>query len=1045
MGTPEKHIRTRGPIAWMAGNSVAANLLMAILLIGGFIIGSSIKQEVFPDFALDFINISVPYPGASPEEVERGVLLVVEEAVQGLEGAKEVTSMAYEGGGTVTVEALDGADIQKLYQDIDRQVDAITSLPVDAENPDVAIAARQREVISFAIYGEQKTSVLKGMAETFRSKLLENPEITVVTLQDVRAPEIQVDFSQDALRRYGLTLAQVASMVNNASVDIPGGSLKTDGGELLVRMREKRYTAQDFSSLTLITQEDGSRLTVGDVAVVREGFSETSRYATFNGLPAVMVEVYRVGNQKPLKVAEVARQTLTQFKEGMPKGLQADMVRDLSVVFKQRGTLLIKNALIGLGLVFVILALFLEIRLAFWVSLGIPISFLGAFLILPFSDFSINVVTMFAFIVTLGIVVDDAIVVGENIYHKRQQGMDLLPAAIEGAQEISKPVVFSVLTNMVAFMPIYFVPGFLGKIFQSIPLVVVVVFAISLVESLFILPAHLGHSTREGFTGFMKPLSDAQKRFSNGFTRFVERRYGPLLRLCTTHRYTTLAIGFAVLIITSAWSLSGRMGMELFPKIESNYAFANLILPYGTPADEVERIAGIAVAAGLAVIDENGGEQLSRGILTRINEENIRIRIILTPPEMRPISTTELTRAWRERVGSLPGVESGLFQSNRGGPGSGKGLTIELRHRDITALDRAGALLAKELEVFPNTQDIDDGSATGKVQFDLTMRPEGERLGFRAEDVARQVRNAYYGIEAVRFQRGRDEVKVMVRLPREERNSEEHLESLILRSPQGVDLPLHQVVNIERGRAYTTISRRNQQRIRDVTANIIPEAQAGLITEALKNDGLRRIMDEVPGLSYSFQGKQADLKESIASLVQGLLMSMIIIYALLAIPFRSYFQPIIIMICIPFGIIGAVMGHLLMGYSLSIMSLFGIVALAGVVVNDSLIFIDFSNRRRAEGIPLKEAVQLAGIQRFRPIMLTTITTFGGLAPMIFETSRQAKFLIPMAISLGFGILFATVITLLLVPSLYMILEDIKALAGRIEEPIDRTVEEVPRL
>ncbi|VVS90632.1 efflux RND transporter permease subunit [Desulfoluna spongiiphila] len=1035
----------RGPIAWMAGNSVASNLLMVVLLIGGLIVGASIKQEVFPEFDLDFVNISVPYPGASPEEVERGVSLAVEEAIQGIDGAAEVTATSSEGGASISVEALEGADIQQLYRDIEKEVDAITSLPVDAENPKISIAARHREVISFAIYGDQKTSVLKERAEEFRARLLESPAITQVSLADVRDREIQVEVSQTTLRRYGLTLAEVAAFIRNASVDLPGGSLKTDGGELLVRMKEKRYIARDYASLPLMSLADGSRITLGEVATIRDDFVETTRYATFNGLPAVMVEVYRVGDQTPIDVAEAAKQTLASFNDSLPEGISAAMVRDLSEIFKQRGELLIKNAFIGLALVFIILALFLEIRLAFWVSLGIPISFLGAFLVLPFSDFTINIVTMFAFIVTLGIVVDDAIVVGENIYHKRQQGMGLLPAAVAGAREIAKPVVFSVLTNMVAFMPIYFVPGFLGKIFKSIPIVVMIVFAISLVESLFILPAHLGHSRREGFGGFLKPLSDAQRRFSGAFTRFVERRYGPLLSVCLRHRYVTLTTGIFILSVTGSWALSGRMGMELFPRIESDYAYANLTLPYGTPAAEVDRIAGIAVSAAKEVVAENGGEDLSRGILTRIDEEEIRIRILLTPPEVRPMSTTEVTRAWRERVGSLPGMESGLFEANRGGPGSGKGLTIELRHRDTDTLERASRQLADELAAFPNARDIDDGSSTGKMQFDLVMLPEGERMGFTAEEISRQVRNAYYGVEALRLQRGRDEIKVMVRLTGKERKTEGDLFSLILRSPEGMEVPLSEAVDMSRGRAYTTIYRRNQKRITDVTANIIPEAEAGRVAEALKDGSLADLVAATPGLTYVFQGKQADLKESVESLIQGLLMALILIYALLAVPFRSYAQPLIIMVCIPFGIIGAVMGHLIMGYSLSVMSLFGIVALAGVVVNDSLVFIDFSNRKRHEGMAVVDAVKAAGIQRFRPILLTTVTTFGGLAPMIFETSRQARFLIPMAISLGFGIVFATFITLLLVPSLYMILEDVKALVGRSEAPTDTTTEDVPRL
>jgi multidrug efflux pump subunit AcrB len=661
--------------------------------------------------------------------------------------------------------------------------------------------------------------------------------------------------------------------------------------------------------------------------------------------------------------------------------------------------------------------------------MGIPASILGSFLILPFFGFSINMISMFAFIVTLGIVVDDAIVVGENIFHYRQGGMPYLDAAIQGATEIAMPVTFSILTNVVAFIPLFFIPGFLGKIFRMIPAVVIAVLAISLVESLFVLPSHLGHLKHKKSTN-KKSIFRLQENFSYAFSRFIEIHYGDFIKKTLKNRYVVLALAIAILICTIAYVKSDRMGMVMFPKSESNYAYVTVSLPYGSPEIKAQSILNRLVEGANRVIEKNGGEKLTRGVLARIDENVVSARIILTPPEQRPIGTQKVTDLWREEVGQLSGVESVSFQSDRGGPGHGKSLTVELSHRDADTLTRASEDLAEELSTFPNAKDIDDGSASGKLQYDFFMLPEGERLGFTASEVALKIRHALYGAEVQRLQRGRDEVKVIVRLPEIERNAEFTLEDMVIQSPSGVETPLSDIVRRESGRAYTSIIRRNGKRISSVEADIMPASETGLVVKELKAGILPKLAQKYPALSYSFEGRQADMKESIASLINGLMMSLIVIFCLLAIPLRSYLQPLLIMACIPFGIVGAFIGHLLLGYSLSVMSLFGVVALSGVVVNDSLVLIDCANKKKLGDMTPFEAIHSAGIQRFRPIMLTTITTFGGLAPMIFETSRQAKFLIPMAISLGFGILFATLITLVLVPVLYMILEDFKASVSR---------------
>jgi len=1020
----------KGPIAWMAGHSVTANILMIVFLVGGIVLSLNIKKEVFPDFDLDRVTITVPYPGASPEEVEKGIILAIEEAVQSLEGIKEVTASAREGSGTVTVEIIEGEDIQRLAQDIQNAVDRIESFPEEVEQPQVVIAQRKRSVVSLALYGNPGETILRETAEDIRDRLLQDPEIVQVELSGIRDLEISVEIPQMKLRAYDLTLEEVARIISRAAVELPGGSIKTDGGDILVRMKERREYGVEFGKIPVITTSSGTEVLLEDIAEIKDGFEETDNFATYNGKPAIMIDVYRVGDQTPIAVSKAVRQKAKEIDEILPEGLSLAARNDRSEIYQQRMELMMRNGLLGLSLVFILLALFLEPRLAFWVSLGIPISIFGALLFLPTMGVSINIVSMFAFIVTLGIVVDDAIVAGENMYHHRQQGRPWFQAAVLGTREIAMPVTFSVLTNMVAFMPMFFVPGFMGKIFKQIPVVVISVFLVSLIESLLILPAHIGHQkTRRQPKGLSGWILKRQRRFSERFMGFVRNQYGPFLNMILRNRYITISVGIAVLILTVSYIKSGRMGFVLFPKVESDYTIVTAVLPFGSAVQKTENVQKILVQAAQEVARENGGKELVEGIFAWINGNEAQIRVYLTPPDVRPISTAELTKLWRERVGNLPGLESIKFESDAGGPGRGASISVELSHRNMEVLEKASRDVAGALGLFPNAQDINDGFSPGKQQIDIRIRPEARSLGLQSQDVARQIRYSFYGARALRQQRGRNEITVMVRLPKQERISEYNLEGMILRTPAGKEIPLLEAVSLSKGRAYTTIDRRNGRRIVTVTADSRPRSKADQVVQSLKKDILPDLQTQYPGLIYSFEGRQADRRESMQSLMRGLLVALLIIFAMLSIPFNSFVQPFIIMISVPFGIVGAVIGHLIMGYSLSIMSMFGIVALSGVVINDSLVLIDFANRKRNSGESGFMAIQEAGINRFRPILLTTMTTFGGLAPMMFETSRQARFLIPMALSLGFGIVFATLITLLLVPSLYMIVEDLKKLAG----------------
>ncbi len=1020
----------KGPIAWMANNSVAANLLMMFFILGGIAMFFNVTKEFFPDVAIDMVTVRVPYPGASPEEVEQGIILSVEESVRGLEGVKEVISKANEGSGTVTAELEEGINQMKVYQDIKSEVDRITTFPVDAEEPEVTLAIHRREVLSVAIFGQTKELTLREIGERVRQRLLEDSNITQVDLVGVRDLEIGISVPQENLRRYGLTIQDIAKKLGSASVELPGGGIKSDSGEILVRMKERRDYGHEFARTPIITTAAGSQVLLEDIAEIDDGMEDSDRYALYDGKPAVMLEIYRVGDQTPQGVAGAVRKHLEMLKKDLPTGIETAVLKDFAEIYDQRAELLTRNGLMGLMLVLILLGVFLELRLAFWVMMGIPISFLGAIMLMPVFGLSLNMMTMFAFILALGIVVDDAIVVGENIYHHHQNGEKFLKASMVGAKEVASPVGFSILTNVVAFIPLCMLPGGMGKFMWMLPVVVVSAFIISWVESLYILPAHLGHHKEKKRRGLNKAIHSFQQRFSYWFMRQIREKYGPLLDKSLHWRYVIAAIALGLFTVTVGYIKGGHMGFQTFPKVESDFAYGYAQLPYGTPLEKTEEVARRMMAAANKVIDDCGHPELGEGIFSDVGKSGshtVAMKVFLADAEVRDkiMSTQEFVNRWRNNIGTIPGVELMQLASDKGGPGSGNALTVELKHNNINVLEKASAELAKELELFSIVKDIDDGFQPGKQQIDFRVKPEGESLGLTASLVARQVRSFYEGSEVVRQQRGRNEVKVKVRLPKRERVSEYDLEEMILHAPNRKEVPLKEVVSWERGRAYTSINRRDGQRTVTLTADVTPRSRTNDVINVLDSEIMPRVMEANPGLTYSYQGRQADDSESMKVLMTMIPLVLLAIYALLAIPFKSYVQPLIVMVSIPLGVVGAVIGHLIMRYSLSLIGLIGILALSGVVVNDALVLIDFANRKRAEGADAHDAVVAAGIQRFRPILLTTMTTFGGLMPMIFETSRQARFLIPMAISLGFGILFATIITLLLVPSLYMISDDFR--------------------
>ncbi|WP_430462793.1 efflux RND transporter permease subunit [Thalassolituus sp. LLYu03] len=1023
-------LRYTGPLAWMARHGVAPNLLMAFLIVGGFLMSLSIRKEFIPTYEADSVEVSVSYPGATPTEMVQGVVLPIENELADVDGIKEITVRAVQGSASVLAELETGTDRQKAYQDIQQAVDGISTFPAQMDTPRVKISSRAIDVIELALFGPLDKFGLKRLAEQVKEQLLESPQITKVSLRGAPDEEIHVSISQQDLKRYGLTLAQVATIIGDNALEQSAGSVKTDGGDILVTLNDRMYWAREFRDIPLISDASGVRLRLGDVAQVVDGFSDSYDEVTYNGQTSMRMKIYRAENQTPLTVVEAVYDRLDAIRAELPPGMQLIVTDDDGETYRQRVGLLMKNAIIGLVLVMVLLSLFLEYRLAFWVTMGIPTAFMGALLLLPAMDVSINMISMFAFIVALGIVVDDAIIAGENIYEHMQKGMPAMDAAIQGAKEVAMPLAFAILTNVAAFLPLLALPGMMGKLFIAIPIVVVSCFLISWIEALFILPTHLGAlKKRQSQTA----ADRLQQRVDKGLHRFIQERYLPVLDAGLKAPGITLAVAIAIAMMVLAWPISGRMGFSMFPRLEGEFAVATVELPPNAPLSQARAVRELVETKLREVTDpvEAQGRPLVISVQGDIEGTTVEVEARLVDTEIRPVSANEIVKRWRAALGDIPGIRSLTFDAERGGgPSGGAGLTVELAGSNTELLAQASAELARNMAELSGVKDVASSFTNGKPQWDVVINDYGRSLGLSADDVSAQVRAALYGSRALRQQRERNEVTVLVRLPAEERAFAADIERLNIRTAAGGYVPLAEVATLERGLSPAVITRRDGKQVIQVTAEVEPREQVPAVMAVLREEIFPELSGVYPSLDFGFRGRQADTADSMSTLQLYGFFAMLSIYVLLAIPFRSYSQPLLIMMVIPFGAVGAIIGHLLLGYSLSIMSIMGIVALAGVVVNDSLILIDYANRRRLEaGLSALEAVREAGVRRFRPILLTTLTTFGGLAPMVFETSRQAQFITPMAVSLGFGILFTTFVCLLVLPSLYVMLDNARRHLG----------------
>lgn len=1017
-----------GSIAWMACNPIAANLMMMLLLVGGIWTAFTMQKEVDPQFELDIVNVSVAYPGAAPEEVEQGILLPVEEAVRGVPGIKEIRSTAREGSGSIRLELVNGVDRIKVFQDIDQAVAQIRTFPDEAERPEVNLRTRQREVMSIGLFGDSDIWTLRQLAEQVRDQLLNQPVITQVELSNVPDYVTHVEIPLDRLREFDLTLGEVARIIEQSSRDVAAGSVDTAAGQILLRVNERKQWSQQLAEVVVFSSDSGAPLKLGDIANIYDGFEEEGFHSQFNRHPSVELEIYRIGDQSPLEIAEAVQTVLNDLEATLLPGIEYRIDNNAAEDFSDRLELLVKNGALAVIIILVILSLFLEYRLSFWIMMGMAISFIGSFLALPVSGISINMVSMFGFLVALGIVVDDAIVVGENVYELRERGMDRMSAAIEGAREVARPVTFSILTNVVAFLPVLFLPGVTGNYWWPLPAVVIVVLLFSLGEALFILPAHLGHVAKRSQSAISEELHGWHNALSRGFSHWVDTRYRPFLEGCLRHRYITLTASLVILAVTAGYAASDHMGMMLMPEMASDEIEAGVSLPVGTTRDQAAAVANRVTEASYRMFEKHKLDRAAEGIKTNVRRETfIDVEIVMKPPDERDMSTAEVIALWRDEIGDIEGVDQITFEAERG-PGSWHpDIAIDLSHTDIDVLARAGEAFFQRLDSFESTHDVNDNYDPGKAQMNFTLLPEGQALGLTPASVGRQVRDAFYGAVALRHLRGTNEIEVRVKLPEAEREDMRFLDDFVIRTSAGVEVPLMSVVEIDRGEAFRSIARRDGRRVITVSAKAEPKSAASGILKVVRDELLPELRAEFPGITWTFEGSQAEMRESTASLWGGFALAMGVIYALLAIAFRSYVQPVIVMLSIPFGMVGAILGHVILGYELSLVSLMGVVAVSGVVVNGALIMVHHANKNRENNLSAFEAIHEAGLRRFRPIVLTTLTTFGGLTPIILESSRQAYHLIPMAISLGFGIVFATSIMLLVVPCLYMILEDLRGI------------------
>lgn len=1025
-------------------NPVATNLLMLVLIVVGAWSAFRLNREVLPQLSFDIVQISVELEGGTPEDVEESVVIKIEEAIHSLEGIRRVFSAAREGVGLVWAELEPEADNRSVRDEIEDEVAKIDTFPGDAKEPRFRELKERTQVVNIAIYGQQSERVLKEMAKGVRDALLMKPAITQVTIIGTREYEIAIEISEQALRRFGLTLDQVSTIVRNSSLDLAAGDLRTPSQDIVVRTAGQRYTAAEFARIPLLATEDGTIMTLGEVGKVIDGFEEAEEVGKFNGQPGVLVAVFKASSEDALDVSEAVHAYVEAESKNLLPGLHLSVWGDTAPMIRSRLQLLTQNGLVGLLLVGLCLWIFLDIRLAFWVTTGLLVAFMAAFWLLDIYGSTMNMITMFACIMAIGILVDDAIVVSENIYSHWRRGKHPIQATIDGVHEVAIPVIAAVATSIAAFIPLYVMEGVLGKFIAVLPVVMVAALLASLVECLIIMPPHLAHSLPrrqpEAMTarGVRRVSQHLRKWIDQTVQQAINLVYMPALRWVVSFRVLVAAIALAMLLIAVGIVVGGHINFFLFPKTDAETLIARLTLPQGTPTgrtfevlDHLEKAAWQLNAHFHSI----GGDDVVQQAMSIVGVQSLRnpavgshageVVLELMPVERRGISSTDILTKWREFSGAIPEALALTFGTREVGPG-GAPIEVQLIGEEFANLRQVTDQLKAELTTYPGVFDIQDDFRPGKIEMQLALKLEARVLGLTLADLARQVRSGFFGAEVLRVQRGRDDVRVMVRYPAAERRALGNVEEMRIRTPDGREIPFNEVADVKLQRGYSVIRHINRERVISVTADVNTAlGNAEKILADIRTRFLPPLLAEYDAVRVSFEGQYRETQRSMDSLFRGFVLAMLLVYAILATIFRSYIQPFIVMSVIPFGLLGALSGHLIMGVDLTMMSLFGIVALSGVVVNDSLVLLDFINRSRASGMLLVPSVLAGGAARFRAIMLTSVTTVVGLLPILLERSFQAQFLIPMAISISFGLMGATLLVLLLVPALYLMVYDIQ--------------------
>jgi multidrug efflux pump subunit AcrB len=1028
-----------GLIASFARNHVAANLLMLTVVVVGIVVARNIRQEIYPLYQIDTVEVSMQYRGASPDEVEQSIILPIESELRGLELTRRIEATASEGRASVTVEIMPSFDRNRALQEVTAAVARISMFPDEIEPPRISLGTSRRRGVNYvAVYGDVDERTLVQFARVVEDGLLAQEEISLVELLGARRPEILVEVPQAQLRSLNLTLGEIARAIDQSAQDVPAGTMKTSGGDILLKTTERRFFGSEFEEIPIKSNNTGTEVKLGDIAKIIDGFEDSNQESYFNGKPTITLSVSASENQTPIDVAAAVNRFIEQVRPTLPPSVNVEVRYDRTEDYMERINLLKYNGTLGLVLVLIALGFLLELRVAFWTAVGIPVSILGSLILLPLMNASVNMISVFGFIVTLGIVVDDAVVVGEDIFHKITQGMSRLEAAVAGVKEMTVPVIFAVSTNIIAFLPLFFVPGESGRFLKVLPAVIIAVFTVSLVEVLLILPSHLSWGKKNARKdSIIGRFDQAQTRLRLKLDDLMERFYKPILTTAIRFRYLTIAVFTSSLLMIIAYTMSGRVNFTFNPSIENDYIQGEIEMPTGTPVSRTREVAFIVEAAAKRAMEKAGEEGIVRNYnvsVARRNNNEASVAIKLVPQSLREITGEGFVDLWRQEVPEIPDIES-LFYDYLVGPGGEAAIFIQLAHPDVDTLRHAAEELGNVLELYPGVTDIRKGFGREMPQISFEIKPAGQALGITARDLGQQIRNSFYGAEALRQPRDRDELRVMVRLPESDRRSLSGLEGLLIKGNNGAEIPISQAAEIIETTAPVRIDRVDGGRVVNVTANVVTSVTNGnKVLKAMEKKELPDLISRFPGLRYTFEGEQRDQREATASLSVGLIASLFAIFAIMASFLRSYTQSVIVLLAIPWGLAGAVLGHILLGFDLSIYSILGMIALCGMVVNGGFVMAMTRNRYMDRGQPANVAIVHAAQRRFRPIFLTGVTTFLGLGPMIFETNEQALFLVPMAISLGLGTLASSIVVLILVPVAFIVIEEIKGItAGGKEE------------